>query len=182
MGTLLKCSMGCLELPVLVLVLYFNLQFFLQNIVLIRDSEDPRKFYPRFNIEDTSSFKDLDDHRYLRSFYFGKRDYFLPICVPDREIYPWPELKSTEFCVCVCMFISSSFWSSILGATKNYFPAFFFQLSLDTTKIAAYLPFHASANVFWKDYTMTTISIGKRIFGGKMLWRPCPSCWTHRRC
>ena len=37
----------------------------LQNIVLIRDSEDPRKFYPRFNLEDTSSFQDLDDHRYL---------------------------------------------------------------------------------------------------------------------
>jgi len=37
----------------------------LQNIVLIRDPEYPRKFYPRFNLEDTSSFQDLDDHRYL---------------------------------------------------------------------------------------------------------------------
>ncbi|XP_011626502.1 4-alpha-glucanotransferase DPE2 isoform X1 [Amborella trichopoda] len=37
----------------------FNL---LKDVVLIRDSEDTRKFYPRFNLEDTSSFKDLDDH------------------------------------------------------------------------------------------------------------------------
>lgn len=37
----------------------------LQNIVLIRDPEDSRKFYPRFNLEDTSSFKDLDEHRYF---------------------------------------------------------------------------------------------------------------------
>lgn len=36
----------------------------LQNIVLIRDPEDAKKFYPRFNLEDTTSFKDLDDHRY----------------------------------------------------------------------------------------------------------------------
>lgn len=37
----------------------------LQNIVLIRDPEDPKSFYPRFNLEDTSSFQALDDHRYL---------------------------------------------------------------------------------------------------------------------
>ncbi|KAL6988101.1 4-alpha-glucanotransferase dpe2 [Sarracenia purpurea var. burkii] len=41
-----------------------NLFDLLQNIVLIRDPEDSRKFYPRFNLEDSSSFKDLDDHRY----------------------------------------------------------------------------------------------------------------------
>uniref|UniRef100_A0A2P2MKU7 4-alpha-glucanotransferase n=1 Tax=Rhizophora mucronata TaxID=61149 RepID=A0A2P2MKU7_RHIMU len=35
----------------------------LKNIVLIRDPEDSRKFYPRFNLEDTLSFQDLDDHR-----------------------------------------------------------------------------------------------------------------------
>jgi 4-alpha-glucanotransferase len=35
----------------------------MQNIVLIRDPEDPTKFYPRFNLEDTSSFRDLDEHR-----------------------------------------------------------------------------------------------------------------------
>ncbi|KAJ6316874.1 hypothetical protein OIU78_020040 [Salix suchowensis] len=34
----------------------------LKNIVLIRDPEDASKFYPRFNLEDTSSFQDLDDH------------------------------------------------------------------------------------------------------------------------
>lgn len=47
----------------------------LQNIVLIRDPEDPRKFYPRFNLEDTSSFKDLDDHskNVLRRLYY---DYY----------------------------------------------------------------------------------------------------------
>lgn len=37
----------------------------LQNVALIRDPEDPKKFYPRFNIEDTSSFSDLDEHRYI---------------------------------------------------------------------------------------------------------------------
>ncbi|GAB2210062.1 hypothetical protein Drorol1_Dr00015315 [Drosera rotundifolia] len=52
----------------------------LQNIVLIRDPEDPRKFYPRFNIEDTSSFKDLDDHsknalrRLYHDYYFQRQE------------------------------------------------------------------------------------------------------------
>ncbi|GMH29429.1 hypothetical protein Nepgr_031272 [Nepenthes gracilis] len=47
----------------------------LQNIVLIRDPEDPRKFHPRFNLEDTSSFKNLDDHskNVLRRLYY---DYY----------------------------------------------------------------------------------------------------------
>uniref|UniRef100_A0A7N0UGE4 4-alpha-glucanotransferase n=1 Tax=Kalanchoe fedtschenkoi TaxID=63787 RepID=A0A7N0UGE4_KALFE len=47
----------------------------LQNVVLIRDPEDARKFYPRFNLEDTSSFNDLDDHskNVLRRLYF---DYY----------------------------------------------------------------------------------------------------------
>lgn len=52
-----------------------NLFDLLQNIVLIKDPEDARKFYPRFNLEDTSSFKDLDDHskNVLRRFYY---DYY----------------------------------------------------------------------------------------------------------
>lgn len=47
----------------------------LRNIVLIRDPEDARKFYPRFNLEDTTSFKDLDDHskNVLRRLYY---DYY----------------------------------------------------------------------------------------------------------
>lgn len=47
----------------------------LQNIVLIRDPEDQRKFYPRFNLEDTSSFTDLDDHskNVLKRLYY---DYY----------------------------------------------------------------------------------------------------------
>ncbi|KAL5994695.1 4-alpha-glucanotransferase dpe2 [Asimina triloba] len=47
----------------------------LKNIVLIRDPEDPKKFYPRFNLEDTSSFKDLDDHskNVLKRLYY---DYY----------------------------------------------------------------------------------------------------------
>ncbi|PWA90321.1 disproportionating enzyme 2 [Artemisia annua] len=46
-----------------------------QNIVLIRDPEDARSFYPRFNLEDTSSFKDLDDNskNVLRRLYY---DYY----------------------------------------------------------------------------------------------------------
>lgn len=52
----------------------------LKNIVLIRDPEDPRKFYPRFNLEDTSSFKDLDDHsknvlkRLYYDYYFHRQE------------------------------------------------------------------------------------------------------------
>ena len=41
-----------------------SLNSILQNIILIRDPKDARKFYPRFNLEDTTSFQDLDDHRY----------------------------------------------------------------------------------------------------------------------
>lgn len=29
---------------------------------------------------------------------------------------------------------------------------------------------------------MTTISIGKKVFGVKMLWRPCLHSWTHQIC
>ncbi|PIA53200.1 hypothetical protein AQUCO_00900054v1 [Aquilegia coerulea] len=52
----------------------------LQNIVLIRDPEDPRKFYPRFNLEDTLSFKDLDEHsknvmkRLYYDYYFYRQE------------------------------------------------------------------------------------------------------------
>ncbi|KAH0468674.1 hypothetical protein IEQ34_001906 [Dendrobium chrysotoxum] len=47
----------------------------LQNIVLIRDPEEQGKFYPRFNLEDTSSFQDLDDHskNVLKHLYY---DYY----------------------------------------------------------------------------------------------------------
>ncbi|XP_006658074.1 4-alpha-glucanotransferase DPE2 [Oryza brachyantha] len=47
----------------------------IQNIVLIRDPEDNTKFYPRFNLEDTSSFRDLDEHskNVLRRLYY---DYY----------------------------------------------------------------------------------------------------------
>ena len=33
-----------------------------QNVVLLRDPEDPERFYPRFNLSATSSFRDLDLH------------------------------------------------------------------------------------------------------------------------
>ncbi|KAM7270713.1 hypothetical protein ACFE04_029927 [Oxalis oulophora] len=52
----------------------------LKNIVLIKDPEDERKFYPRFNLEDTSSFKDLDDHsknvlkRLYYDYYFHRQE------------------------------------------------------------------------------------------------------------
>lgn len=52
----------------------------LQNIVLIRDPKDAKKFYPRFNLEDTSSFKDLDDHsknvlkRLYYDYYFHRQE------------------------------------------------------------------------------------------------------------
>ncbi|KAJ8449740.1 hypothetical protein Cgig2_001396 [Carnegiea gigantea] len=50
-------------------------KFMLQNIILIRDPKDARKFYPRFNLEDTTSFQDLDDHskNVLRRLYY---DYY----------------------------------------------------------------------------------------------------------
>ncbi|PKA61776.1 4-alpha-glucanotransferase DPE2 [Apostasia shenzhenica] len=52
----------------------------IQNVVLIRDPEDQRKFYPRFNLEDTLSFQDLDDHsknvlkRLYYDYYFHRQD------------------------------------------------------------------------------------------------------------
>ncbi|GMN64331.1 hypothetical protein TIFTF001_033402 [Ficus carica] len=52
----------------------------LRNIVLIRDPEDPKKFYPRFNLEDTSSFRDLDEHsknvlkRLYYDYYFHRQE------------------------------------------------------------------------------------------------------------
>ncbi|XP_022154471.1 4-alpha-glucanotransferase DPE2 [Momordica charantia] len=52
----------------------------IKNIVLIRDPEDPKSFYPRFNLEDTSSFNDLDDHsknvmkRLYHDYYFQRQE------------------------------------------------------------------------------------------------------------
>ncbi|XP_024016763.1 4-alpha-glucanotransferase DPE2 isoform X2 [Eutrema salsugineum] len=52
----------------------------LRNVVLIKDPEDARKFYPRFNLEDTSSFQDLDDHsknvlkRLYYDYYFQRQE------------------------------------------------------------------------------------------------------------
>lgn len=52
----------------------------IQNIILIRDPEDARKFFPRFNLEDTSSFQDLDDHsknvmkRLYYDYYFHRQE------------------------------------------------------------------------------------------------------------
>ncbi|CAA0827511.1 4-alpha-glucanotransferase DPE2 [Striga hermonthica] len=52
----------------------------IQNVVLIRDPEDSGKFYPRFNLEDTSSFSDLDVHsknvlkRLYYDYYFQRQE------------------------------------------------------------------------------------------------------------
>ncbi|XP_010525431.1 PREDICTED: 4-alpha-glucanotransferase DPE2 isoform X2 [Tarenaya hassleriana] len=52
----------------------------LRNIVLIKDPEDERKFYPRFNLEDISSFQDLDDKsknvlkRLYHDYYFHRQE------------------------------------------------------------------------------------------------------------
>lgn len=52
----------------------------LKNIVLVRDPENARNFYPRFNLEDTSSFQDLDDHsknvlkRLYYDYYFHRQE------------------------------------------------------------------------------------------------------------
>lgn len=52
----------------------------IKNVVLIRDPEDPKKFYPRFNIDDTSSFKSLDQHskdvlqRMYYDYYFNRQE------------------------------------------------------------------------------------------------------------
>ncbi|XP_073134051.1 4-alpha-glucanotransferase DPE2-like isoform X5 [Henckelia pumila] len=71
------CSFSCLTSPNKLLIwsclensmlleseekLQRSLFDLLQNIVLIRDPEDSKKFYPRLNLEDTSSFSDLDEH------------------------------------------------------------------------------------------------------------------------
>lgn len=62
----LSQGLSACSIALAVVVLNFlSIQLLLQNIVLIRDPEVPRKFYPRFNLEDSSSFQDLDDHRYF---------------------------------------------------------------------------------------------------------------------
>jgi 4-alpha-glucanotransferase len=45
------------------------------RIVLIRDPEDPGKFYSRFNLEEVTSFRELDDHSksVLKEMYY---DYY----------------------------------------------------------------------------------------------------------
>ncbi|KAL3639655.1 4-alpha-glucanotransferase dpe2 [Castilleja foliolosa] len=57
-----------------------NLFDLIQNVVLIRDTEDSKMFYPRFNLEDTSSFNDLDEHsknvlkRLYYDYYFQRQE------------------------------------------------------------------------------------------------------------
>lgn len=52
----------------------------LQNIILIRDPKDAWKFYRRFNLEDTTSFQDLDDHWYVLHHVMTVR-----LCVPGGK-------------------------------------------------------------------------------------------------
>ncbi|KAK8919301.1 4-alpha-glucanotransferase DPE2 [Platanthera zijinensis] len=60
----------------ILIILYFAMK----NIVLIRDCEEHGKFYPRFNLEDTSSFQKLDDHskhvlkRLYYDYYFHRQE------------------------------------------------------------------------------------------------------------
>lgn len=61
----------------------------LQNIVLIRDPEDSRKFYPRFNLEDTSSFKDLDEHRYFYHAILHEPVVFFFQCSQEQISIHW---------------------------------------------------------------------------------------------
>ncbi|XP_022874044.1 4-alpha-glucanotransferase DPE2-like isoform X1 [Olea europaea var. sylvestris] len=57
-----------------------NLFDLVKNIVLIRDPEDSKSFYPRFNLEDTSSFSELDEHsknvlkRLYYDYYFHRQE------------------------------------------------------------------------------------------------------------
>ncbi|KAI3949163.1 hypothetical protein MKW98_026543 [Papaver atlanticum] len=52
----------------------------IKNVVLIRDPEDARKFYPRFSLEDTSNLQALDDHsknvqkRLYHDYYFQRQE------------------------------------------------------------------------------------------------------------
>eukprot|EP00958_Prasinococcus_capsulatus_P011964 scaffold1190_cov393-Prasinococcus_capsulatus_cf.AAC.30 len=46
----------------------------IQNIVLIKDPADEKRFYPRFALAATSSYKELDDH--LRSVLFNLHESF----------------------------------------------------------------------------------------------------------
>lgn len=52
----------------------------IQNVVLIRDPEDPKSFFPRFNLEDTSNFSGLDQHnqnvlkRLYYDYYFQRQE------------------------------------------------------------------------------------------------------------
>eukprot|EP00850_Spirogloea_muscicola_P021448 SM000249S08259 [mRNA] locus=s249:4308:11977:- [translate_table: standard] len=52
----------------------------LKDIVLIRDLDDPLKFYPRFNLDQTVNFRELDDHskvvlqRLYHDYYFVRQE------------------------------------------------------------------------------------------------------------
>lgn len=52
----------------------------IQEVVLLRDPEDSRSFYPRFNNEQTASFKELDDgskhvlRRLYHDYYFQRQE------------------------------------------------------------------------------------------------------------
>lgn len=52
----------------------------LQEVVLLRDPEDSRKFYPRFNLDQTASFRELDDgskhvlHVLYHDYYFQRQE------------------------------------------------------------------------------------------------------------
>ncbi|KAL2480812.1 4-alpha-glucanotransferase DPE2 [Abeliophyllum distichum] len=75
--------MSCIERSMLLeseAKLRSNLFDLVKNIVLIRDPEDSNFFYPRFNLEDTSSFSDLDGHsknvlkRLYYDYYFHRQE------------------------------------------------------------------------------------------------------------
>eukprot|EP00897_Mesotaenium_endlicherianum_P007076 jgi/Mesen1/6397/ME000329S05559 len=52
----------------------------MSDVCLIRDTQDPRKFYPRFGMDQTASFQDLDDHakdvlrRLYQDYYFQRQE------------------------------------------------------------------------------------------------------------
>lgn len=47
-----------------------------QNLILVRDPEDPQRFYPRFGLMGTSSYKELQDAGWKSALSHLHDDYF----------------------------------------------------------------------------------------------------------
>lgn len=80
----------------------------------------------------------------------------------------------------LCVLIT--FVTTIHCVEKGSFSALPFPCLSCWQHVNSYFSSCDTAKVLWKSFTMTIISIGKKVFGGKMLWRLFLFSWTHQIC